>query len=54
MTVTRACLRCQKMAARYDPCEDCWLCLSCGALTYPQDYGEPDNPDAWIWKTAHA
>lgn len=48
--MTRPCSQCHQVAAQYDAWEDCYLCLHCGAVLYPCDYGETDHPDAGIWQ----
>lgn len=49
-SMDRECLGCHQQTAHYDTWEDCYLCLNCGAILYPSDYGEEKNPNAGIWQ----
>ncbi len=49
----KTCPACANAALEYDTFEDCWLCLHCDAIVYPQDIGEQPNPDAGIWILGH-
>lgn len=33
----------------YDAWEDCYLCQTCGALLYPEDYGQQTNREAGVF-----